>query len=107
HITSAARYDIELASGRRLFGSLTRGDVGTVVVETPLGQERLSLGDIVRLTPLGGTFWRRLDGSFEAAFIFTEANVQTQWTFNGKISYRTRQWLSGLTADSLLTSSED
>src|SRR4051812_22931659 len=28
-VTSAARYDIELASGQRVFGSLARGDAGT------------------------------------------------------------------------------
>jgi Protein of unknown function, DUF481 len=63
--------------------------------------------DIVLIAPLGGTFWRRLDGSISAGFSFTEANTQTQWTFDTTVSYRSHRWLSQLTADSLLTTSED
>jgi hypothetical protein len=106
-VTSTASYDIELASGQRVFGALSRGDAGTVDVVTSSGLERLTLGTIVRITPLGGTLWRRLDGSVDAGFSFTEANVQTQWTFNGNVSYRSRRWLSQLAADSSLTSRED
>jgi len=33
--------------------------------------------------------------------------VQTQWSFNADVSYRSRQWLTALSADSALISSED
>src|SRR4029453_13120803 len=36
-----------------------------------------------------------------------QANVQTQWSFNADVSYRSRQWLSSLSADSALTIRED
>jgi hypothetical protein len=106
-IASAASYDVELTSGQRAFGALSRGDAGTVLVATPSGADRLDLRDIVRLSPLGGTLWRRLDGSLSAGFNFTEANVQTQWTFDSTVSYRSRHWLSELQGDSSLTTQED
>ena len=56
---------------------------------------------------LGRTFWRRLDGSVAAGFNFTQANVQTQWTFDSSVSFRSQKWLVGLDAHSLLTSRED
>ncbi len=31
-----------------------------------------------------------LDGSISAGFSFTEANAQTQWTFDTTVSYRSR-----------------
>ena len=65
------------------------------------------MGNIVRISPLGGSLWRRLDGSIDAGFSFTQANVQTQWTFNTSVSYRSRLWLSSLAGDSALTTRED
>jgi hypothetical protein len=106
-VTSTATYDVELSSGERLFGSLERGDPKQVHVVTASGQEGQPLGEIIRLAPLRGTFWRRLDGSIAAGFNFTQANLETQWTFSGTVSYRSRRWLSEVTADSLLTRRED
>jgi hypothetical protein len=107
HITSAQRFNVELASGERTFGSLGRGAPRTVDIIEGSRTERFALGDIVRIAPLGGTLWTRLDGSISAGFNFTEANSQTQWTFDTTVSYRSHRWLSQLSADSLLTTSED
>jgi hypothetical protein len=106
-VTSAASYDLELASGQRVFGALGRGQPGTIDVMTAAGAQRLSLPDIVRISPIGGTFWGRLDGAVDAGFSFAQANVQTQWTLNSSISYRSRWWLLRLDADSALTTRED
>lgn len=106
-VTSAANYDIELNSGERYFGSLARGDSRSIDVVTLTGSQRLGMGTVVRISPLRGSFFHRLDGSVDAGFSFTQANVQTQWTFNTTVSYRSRRWLSTLDGDSTLTSQED
>ena len=106
-VTSTASYEIELASGRRVYGSLARGAANTLEVVAGAERETLLLDDVIRMTPLGGTFWKRLDGSFAAGFNFTQANLQAQWSFNGDVVYRGRRWLAELTADSLLTAQED
>jgi hypothetical protein len=107
HITSAGRFDVELADGRRTYGSLVRAVPRSVDVVHTSRTERLALDDIVRLAPLGGTIWTRMDGSISAGFSFTEANQQTQWTFDSTVSYRSRRWYSELSGDSLLTTSDD
>lgn len=106
-VTSMATYDVELSSGTRYFGSLQRSDPRTIAVVTATGTERVDTLTVTRISPLGGSFWRRLDGSIDAGFSFTQANVQTQWTFDTSVSYRSRLWYSTLTGDSALTSSED
>ncbi len=106
-IVSTARYDVERTSGERTFGSLARADPRTVDIVAVSRTERLALGDIVRLTPLGGTFWGRLDGDISAGFSFAEANSQTQWTFDTSVSYRGRKWRSELAGDSMLTTRDD
>jgi hypothetical protein len=107
YVTSKSTFEVQLASGQRVFGSFARGAARTVDVVTASGLERLPLGDVVRISPIGDTFWGRLDGALDAGFSFTQANVQTQWTFHTNVSYRSRWWLSGLDADSALTSRED
>ena len=106
-LTSAARFDIERRSGEHAYGTLVPADPRTVDVIDGQLVERLALDDIVRLGRVGRTFWGRLDGSIAAGFSFTEANEQTQWTFDTSVYYRSRLWLSEVTGDSLLTASED
>ena len=106
-VSSKASYDVELESGLRLFGSLERSDADAVVVGAAPGGVRAQLREIVRIAPVGGTLWRRLDGNVNAGFSFAQANVQTDWSFDAEISYRSRRWLSTLSADSALTIRED
>jgi putative salt-induced outer membrane protein YdiY len=106
-VTSAASYDVELASGVRLVGTIERGDSRALTLVTVTGKEPLALDSIVRMARLGRTFWNRLDGSLAAGFSFTQANLQTQWTLNADTSYRSVKWLMSLSANSLLTTFED
>jgi len=106
-ITSAANYDVELSSGERFIGSLASSDKKTISVAGTAGSQRLAMDTVIRISPLNGSFWHRLDGTIDTGFSFTQANVQTQWTFDTTVSYRGVRWLSTLTADSALTTTED
>jgi hypothetical protein len=106
-ITSPSNFVIELNTGLRYFGTMVAGDARSVNVATTAGVDKLDLAAVVRINPLGRNFWRRLDGSISAGFNFTQANVETQWTFDSKVTYRGRDWVSTLTGDSLLTDRED
>ena len=106
-ITSPSNFVIELDTGLRYFGTLVAGDARTLNVGTTAGVDKLDLGTVVRINPLGRNFWRRLDGSISAGFNFTQANVETQWTFASTVTYRGVNWVSTLTGDSLLTDRED
>jgi hypothetical protein len=108
-VTSTAFYDVEFKSGRHVYGSLEPGAVAATVsiVSVSAIDEEFPLGDVVRITPLGRTFWRRLDGTIDGGFSFTEANVQTQWTFHADISYRSQQWFTSVKGESALTYRED
>jgi hypothetical protein len=107
HVTSTARIDLMLTTGEHRYGTLRRADVRVVEVVDGAQVERLALGDIVRLVPVGRTFWARLDGSIAAGFSFTSANDQTQWSVDSSVVYRGRLWISEVAGSSLLTTSED
>jgi len=106
-ISSPSTFVVELESGMRYFGTLIRGDARTMLVGTAAKSDKLDLASVVRINPLGRSFWRRLDGSMSAGFNFTQANVETQWTLSSKVTYRGPKWVSTVTGDSLLTDRED
>src|SRR4029078_3828907 len=82
-LQSSRSYEIEVTDGRRYYGALGEGVRGHVLVRGLLGPPTdLVLLDIVRLTPLGASFWSRLDGNLDAGFNFTSASEQTQRTLN-------------------------
>lgn len=109
YVTSATtQYDVELSSGSHYYGSLVHGvDAKTLLVVTIAGRDRLVMNDVIRISRLGGNLWSRLDGSIDAGFTFSQANLQTQWSLDTTVSYRGRHWFTNLQGDSLLTSSED
>ena len=106
-LSSLAVYDVELESGTRLVGSLSRGDAYTVVLLTGLSKERLELAKIVRMTRLGRTFWKSWDGSVSGGFTFAQADAQTQSTFDFSATFRKPRWQTTIGYDSLLTSRQD
>lgn len=106
-VSSDVEYDVEISTGVRYFGTLLPGDAGTLVVTSTSGQTPLPLLDVVRLDPVGVSFWRRLDGSLDGGYNFSQSNGQTQFTLNTNVQYRSLRQLSQLTASSLLTTQDD
>jgi hypothetical protein len=87
-LQSNRSFEVEVADGRRFYGSLVQGPPNHVLVRGLIGDPKdVVLLDIVRLTPLGASFWSRLDGSLDAGFNFTSASEQTQWTLNTSVEY--------------------
>jgi len=96
-----------VTDGRRYYGALVEGVRSHVLVRGLLGTPTdLVLLDIVRLTPLGASFWSRLDGNLDAGFNFTSASEQTQWTLNTSVEYRKRAFLNRASLSSQLTKLE-
>jgi hypothetical protein len=96
-----------VTDGRRYYGSLVEGVRNHVLVRGLIGTPTdLVLLDIIRLTPLGASFWSRLDGNLDAGFNFTSASEQTQWTLNTSVEYRKKAFLNRASLSSQLTKLE-
>lgn len=106
-LVSNRSYEIEVADGRRYYGSLVEGAKNHILVRGLIGDPTdLVLLDIVRLTPLGASFWSRLDGSLDAGFNFTSASSQTQLTLNADVEYRRKGFVNKASLSSQLTKLE-
>jgi len=99
-IASPAMFEVELASGRFLFGSLTSPSDGRLLVHSTTSDEAVDLIEVVRLTAIEAGFWNRVDGSMDFGFSFSQADSLTQWSFNSTIERRTPRYLNRLTLTS-------
>lgn len=102
-LTSPALFEVELASGAVYYGTLASPATGKLRVSgAPAGTD-FDMIDVVRLTPIDQRFWQQLDGSVDVGFTFTQADQRSQWTFNGMVSRTTRNYITTVNANSLLT----
>jgi hypothetical protein len=105
-VTSPKTFEVQVVSGNSFYGSLKPGGAGEIVVVGALGETSLKLLDVVRISPLNGGFWSRLDGSIGLGFNFAQASEQTQWTLNANAQYRRERYLTQGTLSSQFTAIE-
>lgn len=104
-VRASETFDVETRTGERYFGSLAPADEGgKLEVADELDSWTLELRSVVRLTPLEAGFWKRVDGSLDLGFSFTEADDRTQFSFGAEAEYRTRKYLRSLNLSSVVVS---
>lgn len=106
-VASPRGFDVQVSAGYQYYGALRATAAGQVVVTDGGSEVLLELADIIRLTPIGSTFWNRLDGAVDAGFSFAQANIETHLTTNASASYRNRRYTGTATYGSNITTRED
>lgn len=107
-ITSKFEYRIEISGGQRYFGSFEKtAQPGYLLISDASGEVEFKLEDIFQIVPIEQGFWKRLDGSVNFGFSYTQANSAVQYNLSGDASYRTRKNWATLSAQSIFNSQED
>lgn len=101
NIESRNSFEVFLADGRRLYGSL-RPLPGRELEVVGAPTERSHLHEVVEIAPLGRSFWSQLTGSMSLGFSFSQANDSTTWTASADVAYLTRRYLVALSMSSYL-----
>jgi Protein of unknown function, DUF481 len=92
-ITSTKTFDVELTDGTHVYGSFTPSNPpGKLEVVSEEARRTFDFLEIVRFAPLRRTFWRRIDGSFDLGFTYTQANQFVQLNLNGDATYRAKSF---------------
>jgi len=81
-VSSAAQFEVEVATGDRFYGSLAAVGTNRVAVVSDTAQPVLDLPSIVRLAPIEGSFWERLYGNIGAGGSYTQSSGIAQGSFN-------------------------
>ena len=80
--------DLETREGVRYFGSLAPAAARAVRVARPEGDIAMPMADVTSITPIGRSFWRKLDGSVDTGFNYTQSSGIGTLTFNSNTVYR-------------------
>jgi hypothetical protein len=81
-------FEVETGSGDRFLGSLDPAQPRMITVTTGLAPVTLAMADVTSILPIGRSFWRKLDGSIDAGFTYTQSSGIAQLTFNSDTVYR-------------------
>jgi hypothetical protein len=67
----------------------------------------LPMDDVTLIVPIGTSFWRKLDGSFDAGFSYTRSSGIAQLNANWNTVYRRPAFQAGITASLTQTRNDD
>ena len=83
-------FEIQLADGQILFGSMTAGSQDSVLIQTSSDTLSVATQKIVSLQRIKPTFWDALDGNVNLGFNFTQQNAKTDLNLSGEVHYAHR-----------------
>ena len=106
-VTSPRVFEVELQDGQRYYGVLETVAPRRLRVGPAGTGTELDMDAIIRITPIEASFWHRLDGNVDFGFSFNKAELETRWTLNAAVDYRSRNYEGAVTLASQLTARED
>ena len=80
--------EVLTTDGRRFLGALGPAADRTVGVSTAAGDVPLAMSQVTLITPIGTSFWKKLDGSIDAGFNYTRSSGVAQLNVNWDTRYR-------------------
>jgi hypothetical protein len=99
-------FEVTTSDGRLRLGSLGGTTPGTLVVTNMLDVVTLQMIEVTNLSPIGSSFWTKLEGAISAGFSFTHSSGIAQTTFNSDTQYRRPSFLVRLTGSATVTEQE-
>jgi hypothetical protein len=99
--------EVVTSDGRRFLGSLGTAPDHALLVVAAEGRVSLPTLDVTLITPIGRSFWSRIDGSVDAGFSYTQSSGVAQINVNSETVYRRPAFQGRLTASLTLTKEDD
>ena len=106
-VVAARRVEVSLADGRRFLGSLGLAASRSIAVVGPDSTETQPMSEVTLIIPIGTSFWRKLDGSIDAGFSYTQSSGIAQLNLNSDTVYRRPGFQGRLTASLTATKTDD
>jgi hypothetical protein len=100
-------FDVSTSDGRRFFGSLGATGDGLVLVVGSAGADSLPMAEVTSIAPIGKSFWKKLDGSFDAGFSYTRSSGVATTTLNSDVVFRRPDFKAELTGSATVTAQSD
>jgi hypothetical protein len=95
---------VTLDGGEQYFGQLRAGASGRTLRVSAEGEDHdVPLDRVVRIKEIETGFWERIDLSLNLGFSYTQASQVSQFTFDGRTSYRDRVRFAELSLNTIFT----
>jgi hypothetical protein len=95
--------EVMKTDGLTYLGSLQRTSDRSIAVVRADRTVEMPMYEVTLITPIGQSFWRKLDGSFDAGFSYTKSSGIAQLTLNSDTIFRRPRFQSRLTASFVQT----
>jgi hypothetical protein len=107
-LVAARIVEVVTTNGSRFVGTLMPAAArAALAVATPAATVALPMIEVTLITPIGRSFWRKLDGSFDAGFSYTQSSGIAQLNLNTETIYRKPAFQGRVGASITLTREED
>lgn len=107
-VVAANRFvEVLTTTGTRFLGPLLPATDRAISVGTSEGAVTLQMAEVTLITPIGTSFWRKLDGSIDVGFSSTQSSGVAQLNVNSETVYRKPAFSARLTGALTLTKTDD
>jgi hypothetical protein len=106
-LVAARQVEVGTADGRWFLGTLARGADRTLAVVVSGQTVSLPMLEVTQVTPIGRSFWSKLDGSIDVGFSYTRSSGVAQLNLNSDTVYRRPAFQGRLSASLTQTEQDD
>jgi hypothetical protein len=106
-VIAARVVEVLTSDGRRFLGTLGPAPIREIGVVAATTATTLPMADVTLITPIGRSFWRKIDGSVDVGFSYTKSSGIAQLNLNSDTVYRKPASSMRLTASATQTTRED
>jgi hypothetical protein len=106
-LVAARLMEVSRSDGTRYLGTLGAAPARSIAVVDSVTTTVLPMDDVTLIVPIGTSFWRKLDGSFDAGFSYTRSSGIAQLNANWNTVYRRPAFQAGITASLTQTRNDD
>ncbi|HET9369679.1 MAG TPA: DUF481 domain-containing protein [Vicinamibacterales bacterium] len=99
--------EVMKTDGTTFVGSLQRTNDRSIAVAAAGQTFEMPMYEVTLITPIGQSFWKKLDGSFDAGFSYTKSSGIAQLNLNTDTVFRRPRFQARLSASFVQTQQED
>jgi len=87
-VTSRHVFEVELSSGKKMYGALGAGPEKGELSVGPEGKDVVSVSQVIAITPMDDRFWSRVKAYLDLGFSLAKANSSVTLSGDGEFAYR-------------------
>ena len=106
-VATSRVFEVVTGDGLRFVGTLTAAPNRSLSISGTGRVDALAMQDVVLITPIGRSFWSKLDGSIDAGFSYTKSSGIAQLNLDSETVYRKPAFAGRLSASVTQTEQDD